>query len=120
MPVVQPATRMFCLPFAGGSAATYNGLQRHLNRTDVCASELPGRGTRIRERAIENLDELIGQLRVQIELLDDVPIAFFGHSLGGALAFELALQLNCARRSPMWAVVLAIPSPAAHASRGSL
>jgi medium-chain acyl-[acyl-carrier-protein] hydrolase len=52
----------------------------------------PGRGSRYREPAIRNLPDLVEGLCQAIKPLLDRPFAFFGHSLGALVAFELARQ----------------------------
>lgn len=88
--------RLFCVPFAGGAAGLFRTwgdlLPEHI---DLCAFELPGRGTRFNEPPLETMDALCASLRTTMTLLDDgLPIAFFGHSMGARVAFELARALG--------------------------
>jgi medium-chain acyl-[acyl-carrier-protein] hydrolase len=55
---------------------------------------LPGRETRLREAAVTRPPELIEQLADELAPWLDREFAFFGHSLGGLLAFELARLLR--------------------------
>lgn len=83
--------RLFCFPYAGGNAAHYLPWQDRLDPSiEVVGVQLPGRGARLRETPLDSLHALVAQLAVQIPLLDPVPFAFFGHSLGALIAFELA------------------------------
>ena len=83
--------RLFCLPFAGGSAATYRTWGSQLpSRIDVCPVELPGRGTRFAEPPMRDFAALVDHLAEALEPLFDRPVAFFGHSLGARVALELA------------------------------
>jgi len=67
---------------------------------EVCAIQLPGRESRVSERAFTNLTALVeGLLRVLTPLLDR-PFAFFGHSLGALASFETARALR-RRGAPM-------------------
>jgi medium-chain acyl-[acyl-carrier-protein] hydrolase len=61
---------------------------------EICAIQLPGRGARFTEAAAENFDELVAAIADAIAPLCDVPFAFFGHSLGALIAFELAHRLS--------------------------
>lgn len=91
--------RLFCFPYAGASAQFYHRWRRVLPTwLDVCPVELPGRGARFGEPLQENLTALANQLAAELqasELPDQgQPFAFFGHSLGALLAFEVAHALR--------------------------
>ena len=95
-----PALRLFCFPFAGGSAAIYKDWAKSFgvdNGVEVCAVQLPGRGARMNEPLIDNSDLLIEQLLTEITPLLDVPYAFFGHSMGAHVAWELTRALRVAK-----------------------
>lgn len=99
--VTQPGParrmRLYCFSYAGGSAASYYAWQGRLDPAiEVCAIELPGRGARLSESPLRSLAVLIEVLAHVIDGDDGLPFAFFGHSLGGLLAFELARY--CQRR----------------------
>jgi medium-chain acyl-[acyl-carrier-protein] hydrolase len=57
---------------------------------EVCAVQLPGRGTRMGEKLYDAMPPLIADIAQVIKQQDQMPFAFFGHSLGGMVAFELA------------------------------
>lgn len=89
--------RLFCLPFAGGSASSFMPWFAALAPDiQLCAIQLPGRGARFGEPAIHDFAELIEQLGSVIAQHDDLPYAFFGHSLGALVAFELSH--HCVRK----------------------
>jgi medium-chain acyl-[acyl-carrier-protein] hydrolase len=87
--------RLFCLPYAGGSASIYRSWQgvapRHIQ---VCALELPGRGRLMRQPPFMRIAPLIRAIGNSIEAAPDRPFALFGHSMGGLIAFELARSLR--------------------------
>jgi len=58
----------------------------------------PGRETLMREPPVNDMHALVGALRDAIEPLLDLPFAFFGHSMGSWVAFELARDLRRAAR----------------------
>jgi len=90
---VQPQARLrlFCFPYAGGGAQAYADWQRALGpEIEVCAVQLPGRGRRMAELPLTSLDTLLAQLAQALHGMDQLPYAFFGHSLGSLVAFELA------------------------------
>jgi surfactin synthase thioesterase subunit len=87
--------RLYCFSYAGGSAANYAGWQTALDHTvEVHAVELPGRGTRFGEAPVTDLQIVIDTITDVIAVQDQRPFAFFGHSLGALLAFEVARQLQ--------------------------
>jgi len=89
------ALRVFCLPFAGGSARSYGPLATALgDRTDVCAIEYPGRGSRFGEPLLRSLDALVAQLGPQLLPWMGGPFALLGYSMGAHVAFELARWLR--------------------------
>lgn len=87
--------RLFCFPYAGGSALIFRKWPELLPPSvGVCPVYLPGRGARLREAPFTDLRTLVGAfLPVMAEYLDR-PFAFFGHSMGGAIAFELSRRLR--------------------------
>ncbi|MBL4542021.1 MAG: thioesterase [Rhodobacteraceae bacterium] len=88
-------SRLFCLPHAGGSAAVFQSWRKTLDpQIELCSLQYPGRGTRLDEDAITELDTLIGELATAIAPLTDRPYALFGHSLGALLAFEVTRALG--------------------------
>lgn len=87
--------RLFCFPYAGGSANIFRRWSNHLpNTIEVCAIELPGRGMRIKLPPFTQLEPLITELASVLKPKLDKPFAFFGHSMGGLVSFELALLLR--------------------------
>ena len=87
--------RLYCFPYAGGSAASFPGWQAALGpHIEVCALQLPGRGSRFREPALTSMAELADLLARAIGAHDGLPYAFFGHSMGALLAFEVARRLR--------------------------
>lgn len=84
--------RLFCFPYGGGDAATFNGWAASLpSCVEVWAARLPGRGQRVNEAPFTSLTPLVEALAdAMFPLLEARPFAFFGHSMGALLAFELA------------------------------
>lgn len=91
--------RLFCFPYAGGGAAVYRAWPDELpSSIDVCAVALPGRGGRLAEEPFRDLHALVGALSDALLPRLDRPFAFFGHSMGALVAFELARLLRRQRR----------------------
>lgn len=84
---------LICLPYAGGSAAIFRDLPALLPDMQVHAVELPGRGRRLAEPAHTSMDTLATQLLEELAPFFEEPFALLGHSMGGALAFEVARRL---------------------------
>jgi len=94
-PSQSARVRLFCFPFAGGGASGFRAWQGLLPDTiEVCAVQLPGRETRIREPALTRMDGLVSSLTEALAPSLSPPYALFGHSLGALVAFELARSLR--------------------------
>jgi medium-chain acyl-[acyl-carrier-protein] hydrolase len=93
----QPSARVriFCFPYAGGSAGVYRPWGPLLAPdTEVCAFELPGRSTRFTESPFRRAGEYAEAVLPLVAKLSDKPFALFGHSMGAVIAFELAKRLK--------------------------
>ena len=87
--------RMFCFPYAGGTTHTYRSWQGLLPESiDVTPVQLPGRGQRLSEPPFQHLPELVEALAPEVVPFLDKPFAFFGHSMGALIGFELARWLR--------------------------
>jgi medium-chain acyl-[acyl-carrier-protein] hydrolase len=87
--------RLFCFPFAGGGASVYRPWEPGLPLTvELCAIQTPGHETRFQEPAHFRLATLVKELADSIGPLLDIPAAFYGHSMGALVAFELARELR--------------------------
>lgn len=96
------ATRLVCLPHAGGSAPYFLPVSKALApEVDVLAIQYPGRQDRRQERCIDNIPELADAVTAELLPLADRPLALFGHSMGASLAFEVAVRLEKAGVVPL-------------------
>jgi medium-chain acyl-[acyl-carrier-protein] hydrolase len=87
--------RLFCFPYAGGGASAYRGWAGALPAdVEVCPVQLPGRESRLREPAFDRLAPLVQELAGALRAHRDLPFAFFGHSMGALISFELARELR--------------------------
>jgi len=86
--------RLVCFPFAGGGGSVFSSWKERFDGVDVKSLQLPGRESRFRDKPIDDFELLMCQLVTAIEEKLDKPFVFFGHSLGGLLAFELARHLQ--------------------------
>lgn len=96
--------RLFCFPFAGGSASYFFPFSRSLApEIEVLAVQYPGRHERHSEPCIDSIPGLADGVFEDLAGQDDRPFAFFGHSLGSMVALEVALRLrHCGRQGPVW------------------
>jgi surfactin synthase thioesterase subunit/glycosyltransferase involved in cell wall biosynthesis len=84
--------RLFCFPHAGGGAAAFSAWRQRL--PGVCPVRLPGRESRAAEAPFERMAPLVEALAAAVQPYLDRPFALFGHSMGAAVAFELARKLH--------------------------
>jgi medium-chain acyl-[acyl-carrier-protein] hydrolase len=117
------AVRLFCFPHAGGGASLFRSWRTALAPDiEVCPVQLPGREDRWREAPLTDLRALVPSICEGLGNAFDTPFAFFGHSMGAFIAFELARHLRRTHRSgPAIVVVsgarapqLPDPDPQAH------
>ncbi|PTB95296.1 hypothetical protein C9994_11455 [Marivirga lumbricoides] len=93
-PKPDASQRIICFHDAGGSAALYDKWADYLDDSlELVVVELPGREKNFEASAYKNINRLIEDLQDQVQLYFDKPFAFFGHSMGGLLAFELTKKL---------------------------
>lgn len=93
----RPAARMrlFCFSYAGGGAAVFRPWALTMPAdVEVAAVLLPGRESRLREPPMRSMSELLAALIPALEPQLDRPFAFFGHSMGSLVAFEVARALQ--------------------------
>lgn len=87
--------RLFYFPFAGGNAASILPWQAELGSSiELQVAQLPGRGIRLMEAPSYDWAELVARLTGAVTELAERPFAFFGHSLGALVAFEVSRELR--------------------------
>ena len=87
--------RLFCFPYAGGGASAFCSWAEGLpSSVELCPIQLPGRENRLSEPPFTRLLPLVQALARAIQPHLDKPFAFFGHSMGATIAFELARRLQ--------------------------
>jgi medium-chain acyl-[acyl-carrier-protein] hydrolase len=105
--------RLICFPHAGAGAAAYAEWAALLPaEIETVAVQLPGRQNRIAEDPFTEVGPLVNVLTHALRPVFDLPFAFFGHSAGATLAFELARALReRGARSPEHLFLSAQPAP---------
>lgn len=101
-PRAERRTRLFCLPYAGGSAAVYRPWMAGLPaEVELVSVQLPGRGWRLREPPLRDLSVAADEIAEAIAQMDDLPFAVFGHSMGAWLGLEVVRRLEASGRMPL-------------------
>lgn len=87
--------QLFCIPFAGGTVYSYNGLSKHMDNTiiQVIPLEPPGRGRRSGEELLSSIQDLTFDFLNQLKSKIRGPYALYGHSMGGYLSYLIARHL---------------------------
>lgn len=88
--------KLYCLPYAGGSAAAFLSWNKYLDKSiELIPLELSGRGFRFNEPVYESFSEMITDIyKVFCEKNDDSLYAFYGHSMGSLIVYELCHLIN--------------------------
>ncbi|MFF4077774.1 thioesterase II family protein [Streptomyces sp. NPDC001777] len=84
-----------CFAHAGGSAAAFRALPGLLpDDVQLLAVQYPGRQDRYTEPCMGSMEAMADAVTAALAPFLDRPMAFFGHSLGAAVAYEAALRLE--------------------------
>ncbi len=87
--------KLFCLPYAGGSADIYARWRNYLNSSiELCPIELPGRSKRAKDPYYKSMREAVEDIAsfVKNETRNS-DYAIFGHSMGSIITYELICKL---------------------------
>ncbi|MET4142845.1 thioesterase domain-containing protein [Pedobacter sp. UYP1] len=93
---------LFCFPFAGGNKYSYRDFEEFIfPGVNMITMEYPGRGLRTKEEFMTNIDDLIDDLYIDIiKNIGKNEYAFYGHSMGGIMAFFLCKKLIAGNHKP--------------------
>jgi medium-chain acyl-[acyl-carrier-protein] hydrolase len=93
--IPQPRLRLFCFANAGGGPAQFRSWRQLLPEgVEICPVQLPGQGSRFREKPYTQLLPLAERLAEVLTPYLDAPFAFWGYSMGALVSFELSRVLR--------------------------
>jgi medium-chain acyl-[acyl-carrier-protein] hydrolase len=89
-------SQLFCFPYAGASSVVFNSWKKLLAPDiHLIPVELAGRGRRIHEPFYRNVNEAVDDVHnIVTSHINHLPYAFFGHSMGSMIAYEVAQKLR--------------------------
>ncbi|MFE7129680.1 thioesterase II family protein [Streptomyces sp. NPDC057638] len=120
-PVTAPTARVVCFPHAGGSASFYHPVSRALQpEIEVLTIQYPGRQDRRGEEPLTDIATLADRVyeALRPELERSPRPAFFGHSMGATVAFEVALRMRRDGLAPSVLIASGRRAPSHHRSEG--
>ncbi|MER7562552.1 thioesterase II family protein [Streptomyces sp. NPDC048523] len=90
-----------CFAHAGGSAAAFRSWPGLLpDDVELLAVQYPGRHDRFTEPCVDSMEPMADAVATALTPFLDRPMAFFGHSLGAAVAYEATLRLERSHHTP--------------------
>ncbi|WP_405976469.1 alpha/beta fold hydrolase [Streptomyces sp. NBC_00988] len=91
----QADTRLFCFPYAGGGVSAFRDWAALLpDDIEPWAIQLPGREDRLGTPPLDRMGDVLNALVPAIIPYLDRPFAFFGHSMGALVAWNLTCSLQ--------------------------
>jgi surfactin synthase thioesterase subunit/glycosyltransferase involved in cell wall biosynthesis len=92
----SPGTyRLFCFPHAGGGATFFRNWREQLKKAfEIAPVQYPGRENRRSEPYARSVEELVQSLLADLRSAFTGRFAFFGHSMGAIVAFEMMRALR--------------------------
>lgn len=105
---------LICFPWAGGGSNFYSHWGKDLpDFIEVHAITLPGRESRFKEPCLKELKPLVADLVDKIHSkFSKKKFAFFGHSFGSLLSFEVARKLKSKYNIEPYKMFISGTSPA--------
>ncbi|MFG2717814.1 thioesterase II family protein [Streptomyces sp. NPDC048416] len=105
------APTLYCFAHAGGSATEYLRWARDMPEAELRAVLPPGRGSRYGQEMFASMEDLVAAFLREVPL-SHKPYAFFGHSLGSLVAYEVTRALRDAGRPlPARLILSGFPAP---------
>ncbi|MGP4051166.1 thioesterase II family protein [Streptomyces sp. 2A115] len=92
-PRPSASVRLICLAHAGGTASAYQDWSPYLpDGIELSVVQYPGRHDRIAEPCVDSMDEMADEIAAAVRPQGRQDIVLFGHSMGAAVAYEVALR----------------------------
>lgn len=114
-PARDAASRLVCLPHAGGSAPFFLPVATALSPgVDVVAIQYPGRQDRRAEPPISDMTVLADRIHAILRRQPELPVTLFGHSLGALIAFEVTRRLEAEGQGPVRLFASGRRAPSTH------
>lgn len=94
-PSSAAVARLVCFPHAGGAASFFYPVSAAMPPSvEVLALQYPGRQDRRAEKLLSTIGEFSDHVVGALQPWTDLPLVFFGHSMGATIAFEVARALE--------------------------
>lgn len=104
--------RLLCFPHAGAGPSVFNDWRPLLEeRVEMVGVVYPGRECRSGEPPSVDLGTIADEVADELAGLDDMPCAFFGHSMGAYVAFEVSQRLRNSPIEPQHLLLSAAAAP---------
>ncbi|MFD5429849.1 thioesterase II family protein [Streptomyces sp. NPDC127084] len=120
-PAAAPKARVVCFPHAGGSATFFHPVSGALQPDiEVLAIQYPGRQDRRAEDPITDIATLADRVfdALRPRLAREPRPAFFGHSMGATVAFEVAVRMRREGLAPSVLIASGRRAPSQHRTEG--
>lgn len=112
LPRAKARIRLLCFPPAGGAPVQFFHWPDLLpEEIEVHVAQLPGRERRRHEPLPRDGETLLSELATAAAALETLPLAFYGHSMGALLAFEVARRRQTVAQPPVHLFIAARRAP---------
>jgi len=86
---------LFCFHYAGGSVSAYHSWKdKYPTEVGLFGMQLPARGDRFVEDAIVDMEIVVSEIVDELKPYLCKPFVFFGHSMGGVVAYGVLRKLE--------------------------
>jgi pyochelin biosynthesis protein PchC len=94
-PAAAAGIRLACFPHIGGAASFYRPISAALTPlAEVLAIQYPGRQDRANEKTLTDIHRIADEAFDALRPVLAGPVAFFGHSMGALIAFEVVRRME--------------------------